>query len=122
MEDDGAADIDKKIQAVRVLLLSLSERFHQTEMEYKTYKLYAHDADTSSARLAVSAHMKLNIAQAQQVLSVTKLKECLAARENNMMIGRGTWTLLQSLMSSVAELSVSYHLVLNKYFCQQCNQ
>jgi hypothetical protein len=85
--EDG--DVARRVQAIRLEILTLTEVLHLPELENKTHKLYAQDV--------------------QHPLSKKELKNLLMAlTENTDFCGR-CWLLLQNFIAAVAELVVFFY-------------
>lgn len=81
------ADVSRRVQTIRLEILTLTETLQAPELENKTHRLYAQDAS--------------------QPLSREQLKNLLQARAENAVFNTKCWALLQGFISSVLDLVVS---------------
>jgi len=81
------ADVSRRVQSIRLEILTLTETFQLPELENKTHRLYAQDS--------------------QMPLSKRETDSLSAARAENATFSAKCWVLFQSFISAVADLVVS---------------
>lgn len=105
------AEIQRKLQALRVILLSMGDLF-QSELiaEYSTFKLYVYEVtgmDRFSAEDPASTDVIDEFNQ-QEFVTMAKLNALRAHRHHVGEVAQQAWAMLQTLMNNLAELTVRF--------------
>ena len=86
----------------------MSHELNQVEsLPYKSFKLYAHDADSSSIRL-FSLEQRTAVLHLAQRLSQTEISEINELRVNSVISNRKIWNVFSTLMTAITELTVIF--------------
>lgn len=103
------------MQKINIILEKISHDLNQIEsIPYKSFKLYAHEADSSSIRL-FSLEQRTAVLHLAQRLSQTEISEINEVRVNAVMSNRNIWNDFNSLMTTITELTVMLYII---YFYQ----
>ena len=105
------AEITRKLQTLRVTLLAMSEIVQQAELtsDYSTFKLYVYEVVGMDRFTSEEPGSTDVIDEFNQTEFVTQAKlSALRARRHHISeVAQQAWALVQYLMNTLAELSVS---------------
>ena len=108
LDEISSSELEAKFQATNTAFLALVERFQPLEHDYRSYKLFVHEADSSSLRV-LDRDVRTAVEHTQQTLPTPyALAEALDGLHERMENGRETWQRWQVLISMLQELAVSY--------------
>ena len=99
-------ELESKYQTANNTFIILAELFQPLEFEYHSYSLYSHEADASALRL-LDQDIRTTVIHTATVLSSTEATHAQKAFRGSIEQSANTWRMWQTLVSLVAELSVS---------------
>jgi hypothetical protein len=107
-------EVSRRIQATRIMLLSLSELFSQinaeNSAEYHSFKLYAYELtsvdrfceDSSNRAARIQDEFSQN-----EYLTLNTVRHVRSMRNDSMAACTHSWALLQSFLTMLSELAIS---------------
>ncbi len=109
-------ELESKYQTANNTFNTLAELFQPLEFEYHSYSLYSHEADASALRL-LDQDIRTTVIHTATVLSLAEATVAQKAFRGSIERSANTWQMWQTLVSLLAELSVSRICVFNMFFC-----
>ena len=106
LEEIASPELEAKYSSAASLVQVLSDRFFPLEQDYSSYKIYAHEADCTSAR-ALDEDVRIAIEHTLQLLSSTEYMEETESLQRFVLDGQDVWQKWQALISLLSELAVS---------------
>ena len=105
-------ELESKYQTANNTFIVLAELFQPLEFEYHSYSLYSHEADASALRL-LDQDIRTTVIHTATVLSSAEATHAQKAFRCSIEQSANTWRMWQTLVSLIAELSVS----ISRYLC-----
>lgn len=106
LEEIANPDLEAKYQATTTLFDALAEHFATAELDYSSYRIYAHEADCTSLR-TLDQDVRTCVEHTAQTLTPSQHMETLGALQERLAESTDLWQKWQALLSLLVELAVS---------------
>lgn len=106
LEEIANPDLEAKYQSATTLFEALAEHFGVTELDYSSYKIYAHEADCTALR-TLDQDVRTCVEHLAQTLTPVQHMETLGALQERLADSTDLWQRWQALLSLLVELAVS---------------